>query len=46
VKIPEQVYRRLTKFKGKLTNETGDNYSYGSTINYLLDKAEGKTGES
>jgi predicted CopG family antitoxin len=43
VKIPDEVYTRLTKFKGALTNKTGKNYSYGETITYLLDNhKEGK----
>jgi hypothetical protein len=42
MKIPEEVYTRLTKFKGKLTSITGKNFSYGDAITYLLDKQEGK----
>lgn len=40
VKIPEEVYVRLTKFKGKLTTKTGKNTSYGDAITYLLDVQE------
>jgi hypothetical protein len=38
--IPDEVYTRLTRFKGRLTDKTGKNFSYGSAITYLLDKEE------
>jgi predicted CopG family antitoxin len=36
VKIPDDIYTRLTKFKGELTSDKGRNFSYGDTIDYLL----------
>jgi hypothetical protein len=42
LKIPENIYTDLTKFKGELTSDSGKNCSYGDAISHLLESQKAK----